>query len=341
MAYDPRVLEALRRHAARLPDQGAREYYVASAIVESGLRPDAVGDGGRSGGLFQEHSGGRGAGIPMSDRFNPENNARRAADEFLTFYNRGARGGDLAYRAQRPADRTSYLSKLQQAVGQAREILGGAAGTPGSAPLNAPVTGGSSGTVSQPQAGRSSTGLALASAIGAGGTGTKQTQNIVNSVIMAAMQGAGAPATSEAEGMKVNPTGLDNTLGTGDTPGAVAAARGRLGTPYSWGGGTPSGPTRGFGRGANTTGFDCSSLVQYAWAKAGVQLPRVTYDQIKVGRAIPNNMSQWKPGDLIFPHAGHVQMYIGNGKVIHAPRTGGVVEIVPVGKVMAVRRPKG
>lgn len=122
----------------------------------------------------------------------------------------------------------------------------------------------------------------------------------------------------------------------------VNAAQGVLGTPYSWGGGTPSGPTKGFGRGANTVGFDCSSLVQYAWAKAGVTLPRTTYSQIKTGRAVSANArDQWLPGDLMFPSTGHVQMYIGNGKVIEAPRTGGRVQIVPArSSYIAVRRPR-
>lgn len=336
MAYDPRVLNALRTNAARLRSPADREAYVASAIIESGLNPRAVGDGGNSGGLFQENSGGRGHGIPMEDRFNPDNNARRAADEFLRFQGRFS-GNELAYRAQRPADRGSYLSKLQTATAQARQILAGGDAS-GTAALNAPVTTAGGGqdrtTGAQPVPASSMIAQALAS----GKTGTRQTADLVNSVVMTALQGAGQPALSEQQGTQINPTGLDNQIGGGNQ-GAVAAARTRLGTPYSWGGGTPSGPTRGFGRGANTTGFDCSSLVQYAWAKAGVTLPRTTYDQIKAGKAVPNNMSAWRPGDLIFPHSGHVQMYIGNGKVIHAPRTGGVVEIVPVGKVMAVRRP--
>lgn len=134
-----------------------------------------------------------------------------------------------------------------------------------------------------------------------------------------------------------NPTPDPAAVAGNSTP--VNAARKHLGVPYSWGGGTPSGPGRGFGRGANTVGFDCSSLVQYAWAKSGVQLPRTTYDQIKVGRAVPN-ISQAKPGDLLFPSTGHVQMYIGNGKVIEAPRTGGHVQIVGVrSSYIAIRRP--
>lgn len=136
---------------------------------------------------------------------------------------------------------------------------------------------------------------------------------------------------------ETNPT---PDLGEGND-GAVGAAKKWLGTPYSWGGGTPSGPTRGFAQGANTVGFDCSSLMQHAWAKAGVSLPRTTYDQIKVGRAVAN-IAQAKPGDLLFPSTGHVQMYLGNGKVIEAPQTGGHVQIVGLrSKYIAIRRPGG
>lgn len=128
----------------------------------------------------------------------------------------------------------------------------------------------------------------------------------------------------------------------GASPGAskaISGAKKWIGTPYSWGGGTPSGPSRGFAQGASTTGFDCSSLVQHAWAKAGVQLPRTTYDQIKVGTAVPS-IAQAKPGDLLFPSTGHVQMYLGNGNVIEAPRTGGHVQIVKTrSSYIAIRRP--
>ena len=55
-----------------------------------------------------------------------------------------------------------------------------------------------------------------------------------------------------------------------------------------------------------------------------MSLPRVTYDQIKVGRSVKGKPLQ--PGDLIFPHSGHVVMYVGHGKVIAAPHTGTVVQ---------------
>jgi cell wall-associated NlpC family hydrolase len=111
----------------------------------------------------------------------------------------------------------------------------------------------------------------------------------------------------------------------------VAAALSQLGVPYSWGGGGPAGPSRGVAQGANIVGFDCSSLVQHAYAKVGIDMPRTTEAQINTGRRIP--LAQLAAGDLIFFHmdtaVGHVGIYDGRGGMIHAPRTGRSVEIVP------------
>lgn len=107
---------------------------------------------------------------------------------------------------------------------------------------------------------------------------------------------------------------------------AVKAARSQLGVPYSWGGGGPGGPSRGFNQGANTIGFDCSSLMQYAWYKAtGKVMPRTTYTQ----RPWLDKVSTPRPGDLGFPHPGHVFMSSGNNKIIEAPFTGAHVREVP------------
>lgn len=120
----------------------------------------------------------------------------------------------------------------------------------------------------------------------------------------------------------------------------VSYALDQLGIPYSWGGGTPGGPTKGIQRGANTVGWDCSALVQAAWARAGVQLPRTTYDQINVGVPVAS-VADLQPGDLLFPHKGHVQMYIGNGQIIEAPYTGGHVQIAGLrNNYLAIRRPR-
>jgi len=115
-----------------------------------------------------------------------------------------------------------------------------------------------------------------------------------------------------------------------------AAALRYLGTPYSWGGGGPNGPGPGFGPGANTIGFDCSSLVQYAWQQgAGLALPRVTDAQAAATAHLPPGASL-RAGDLLFFHDPadppgsyhHMGIYDGNGNMVHAPRTGKTVEVV-------------
>jgi len=105
--------------------------------------------------------------------------------------------------------------------------------------------------------------------------------------------------------------------------GAVSMARRFVGkTPYLWGGTTPS-------------GFDCSGLVQYCYAKTGVSIPRTSRQQFRYGAYIPpNRLDLLQPGDLVFFGRGgdpgrihHVGMYIGGGDMIHAPQTGMLVSI--------------
>ena len=97
-----------------------------------------------------------------------------------------------------------------------------------------------------------------------------------------------------------------------------------LGTPYVWAGTSPS-------------GFDCSGFTQYVFRNAaGVSLPRTTYEQINVGT--PVAYSDLQPGDLVFPHTGHVGIYVGNGQMIHAPSTGDVIKVSSVYKFYTARR---
>ncbi|MGW3143084.1 NlpC/P60 family protein [Streptomyces sp. NPDC001177] len=104
----------------------------------------------------------------------------------------------------------------------------------------------------------------------------------------------------------------------GRAAAALAAARSALGRPYVWGANGPS-------------GFDCSGLMQWSYAHAGVHLPRTSQEQRYAGRRIP--LSQVRPGDLVVyrSDAGHVAMYVGNGQVIHAPHPGAPVRYDPVG----------
>ena len=93
----------------------------------------------------------------------------------------------------------------------------------------------------------------------------------------------------------------------------VEYAKQFLGTPYVYGGTT-------------TEGFDCSGFTQYVYKHFGISIPRVSEDQINYG----TQTSDPVPGDLFFPHTGHVGIYIGNGKVIHSPQTGEVIKISDV-----------
>jgi cell wall-associated NlpC family hydrolase len=118
--------------------------------------------------------------------------------------------------------------------------------------------------------------------------------------------------------------------GSGKGAQAVRYALAQLGVPYSWGGGGPSGPTFGTKQGAGIKGFDCSGLTLYAYARVGINLPHYTGDQFKAGVHV--SQSQLQPGDLVFFYTDlhHMGMYIGGGKMVHAPQTGDVVKISPI-----------
>lgn len=105
---------------------------------------------------------------------------------------------------------------------------------------------------------------------------------------------------------------------------AVRAALSRLGRPYVWG---ARGPQQ----------FDCSGLTQWSYAQAGVHLDRTTYEQIHQGVPVPRE--HVRPGDLVFPNPGHVQLAIGNNRVVEAPHPGATVQISPLGSHVQIRRP--
>jgi cell wall-associated NlpC family hydrolase len=93
---------------------------------------------------------------------------------------------------------------------------------------------------------------------------------------------------------------------------ALAFARAQIGKPYVWGATGPG-------------SYDCSGLTQAAWKAAGVDIPRVTYDQVNAGTTV--SLSAAQPGDLVFFYddISHVGIYIGNGMMIHAPKPGAYV----------------
>ncbi len=111
----------------------------------------------------------------------------------------------------------------------------------------------------------------------------------------------------------------------------IRRAGSQMGVPYSWGGGSLTGPSEGVDNDAGKIGFDCSGLTRFAFAGVGVQIPKYSGDQYGAGRAIPH--SQARRGDLIFYGPGgsqHVAIYLGNGKMLEASGSAGRVTISPV-----------
>lgn len=120
-----------------------------------------------------------------------------------------------------------------------------------------------------------------------------------------------APAPAPAPSLPVAPVGS----GAG---AAIAAAQSVMGTPYRWAGASPS------------TGFDCSGLTMWAWARGGRSLPHSSSAQYAATQRI--SLDQLQPGDLVFFNnpISHVGLYIGGGQMIHSPHTGDVVKISPI-----------
>lgn len=110
---------------------------------------------------------------------------------------------------------------------------------------------------------------------------------------------------------------------------AIRYALSQLGTPYRYAMSSPG------------KGFDCSGLTAYAWGKAGVSLPRNSRRQYNALPKVPKELAQ--PGDLIFTGSPihHVGIYLGGGRMVHAPQTGDVVKVGPIRwwKVVGVVRP--
>ena len=127
------------------------------------------------------------------------------------------------------------------------------------------------------------------------------------------------PQQQEVAGNSIGANGTTTATYTGPTSTqagkAVAFVYAQLGKPYQWGATGPS-------------SYDCSGLVQAAWAAAGVTIPRTTYE---MWAALPHiATSAIQPGDLLFYDGiGHVSMYVGGGYIIDAPRTGLNVQKLP------------
>ncbi|SOD98805.1 C40 family peptidase [Blastococcus haudaquaticus] len=131
------------------------------------------------------------------------------------------------------------------------------------------------------------------------------------------------------------PSGNQTPAGAGNASAAqtaIAAAAAYKGTPYAWGGGGTNGPGWGWGVDEGVHGFDCSGLTQYAYAEAGISIPRNSRAQYS---ALPKvSSSDLRPGDLVFwatdtsdaDTIHHVAIWLGNDRILEAPQSGSVVK---------------
>ncbi|WP_420881916.1 NlpC/P60 family protein, partial [Rhodococcus sp. (in: high G+C Gram-positive bacteria)] len=127
-----------------------------------------------------------------------------------------------------------------------------------------------------------------------------------------------------------------SVTGAGAIETVIDRGMSQLGLPYAWGGGNANGPTLGIRDGGvadsygdfNKVGFDCSGLMIYAFAGAGISLPHYTGYQYTAGTQVPS--SEMRRGDMIFygPNASqHVALYLGDGQMLEAPQSGSTVRV--------------
>lgn len=160
---------------------------------------------------------------------------------------------------------------------------------------------------------------------------------------LAASRAAAARAAAGRSSGPSAPTLARVSVATGDVSAVVNRALSAVGITYAWGGGNANGPTRGIHDGGvadsygdyNRIGFDCSGLMVYAFAGAGVSLPHFSGYQYQAGTHVP--LSAIQPGDMLFwsfdgaaDGIHHVALYIGNGQMVEAYESGTTVRVTSV-----------
>lgn len=146
--------------------------------------------------------------------------------------------------------------------------------------------------------------------------GTSATSTATAGAFAQALSSA-APSAGATSGAAATGASGAALPGAGDATGldVVAAAKRYLGVPYVFGG-------------EDASGMDCSGLVQRVFADLGIEVPRVVPDQARLGTEVAS-LAEARPGDLVVSRGtGHIAIWLGDGKLLHAPRPGKDVQIV-------------
>jgi cell wall-associated NlpC family hydrolase len=298
---------------------------IITAMQESSLRN--LGGGDRdSAGLFQQRpSQGWGSYSQVTD---PLYATRKFFGALKGVSNRG---GMQIWQAAQAVQRSAYPFAYAAWENDAKRMMlasGMSGGLPypvntPDAPLSDQIGPGRSQTAVQspegstPAVSGSTTDKASPTATGAGAS---------TSDLVAPGQVPKAADPGALDKLMAGMPGLSN-IANGARQIVLNAAQRMIGTPYLWGGGNAQGATYGSAHGYTGTGMDCSGLVLYAYAQAGIQMPHFALSQAQMGKEVPVN--QLQPGDLVGfgSDVHHIGIYIGGGQMIEAPYTGSHVRI--------------
>ncbi|WP_250907034.1 C40 family peptidase [Nonomuraea sp. NEAU-A123] len=319
---------------------------VATALQESSLRGETVGDHGRAFGIFQQHPGsGWGTRAQVS---NPRYAARAFFSRLIKIRNWSEKPLTVVAQAiQRSDFPTTYARHEARAKRIVAELGWAKSRTSQKAHDTVELSVADARAVRGSLELATSLGVSRATfvadidmALSAGrlrsaqkylknkGDRSKLADKIVETVARSV-----CAELSQKIGQVLDPATLEVIRRSGRGGVALEAALTMIGVPYSWGGGGSNGASFGIGRGAGTKGFDCSGLAEYAWAKAGIRIGGNTSAQWQAGTHI--SRSQLRPGDLVFFATNpknpstihHVVMNIDGKRYVHAPHTGSKVQV--------------
>lgn len=331
MAPNPAILAIQRASKAQGLDWRP---LAAVSHVESGLRADAIGDGGHAFGLFQNNNaGGTITGDPNPRRFLDPNvsaqyTARAVGKLGLAGKTPEQQIHDIVYRYERPADPAGEYRRALEAY-QARFAGAGAQPgvparvTPAASRTPAPATAAPDYTFLQSglNAAQGTTQRALGALSAISGAPAPAAMPALDLSALAPRAATAPESVPKVPGDHIVPLRGKTAPTKLDTQGqkAVALARKFMGIPYLFGGANPK------------TGFDCSGLLKYVWHENGVEIPHNAQAQYDVATKV--DAKHLAPGDAVFfrdkTGIHHVGMYIGgpNRQFIQAPHTGDHVKI--------------